>query len=162
MSGRTVILLFIVFLAMAAGMGAYLWDGVTGEPEIDVVGVGYRVDEKITVLGIDVPKSVTFLVDLEAYNPNILAVKVLGGEYTVFVGDVEVGQGSIPEVEIPADSRIPVETEVKVSALEGLKGVMGSLKEGTLTVKVVGEAEVGVPILGTQKLSFTKEKSITI
>ena len=152
------LLALLLMAAFAASL--YVWQGVTRVPQFQVKTVAYNVTDRITVLGVDVPTNVKLIVELEAYNPNILSLRVVGGSYGVFLNDVRVGEGSVPAVEIPSGGRKTMDTEVTLSTASGIAGIMGAIQKGEMKARIDGEAYVELPVIGVKKLKFEKEANV--
>jgi len=155
--GVAVLLLLIV----VSGGGYYVWEGVTREPEVEVAGVDYEVVDSVSLFGVVVPTNVSVIVGVEVYNPNIISFTLQGGSYDVFVNDVKVGEGVLPEgVEVPADGIESFESEIQLDAVSGVKGLIEALGSGMLTAKVDGNAYVEVPLLGVREIRFSQEREL--
>ncbi|MCX6695103.1 MAG: LEA type 2 family protein [Candidatus Altiarchaeota archaeon] len=163
MKAGYVILSLIVLTALTAAGVFYVWQGVSKTPEVKVVGVDYRVEDSITVLGVEIPMNVTIIAELEAYNPNIIPIKVVGADYTVYVNDNRVGSGALKEpVEIPADGRKAFKTEVGLDTASALQNVLSVLKTGAVRARVSGKAYVELPLLGVKEIPIEGEEKITL
>ncbi len=158
MDKRVTVLAAALFVLLAAG--AYVWDGVTKQPEVNVTGVNYRVVDSVSLLGVSVPMNVSFNVAVDVSNPNIVSANLVGGRYDVYVNDVRVGDGIIPEAELPAGKTTSLETEVRTSAASGLKAGLSAVDEGEAAAAVSGTAYVELPLLGVREIPFHAEQKI--
>jgi LEA14-like dessication related protein len=156
--------LFALGLALTlvfAAAAYYVYEGVTMEPEVTVTGVSYRVDDSVSILGFEVPTALTFLVGLKVYNPNIISFTVEDVSYKVYVNDVAVGDGSIPEaVTVESKSRKSFTSEVDVSAAGALASLIDILSTGEASARVEGHADVKLPLVGVRRITFSQQHDV--
>jgi len=151
--------LLIVLAAVCASY--YVYEGVARQPTVEVKSISYKVVDKISLFGIDVPTNITFPVSLEAYNPNIIAINLVSADYKVYGNGIQVGYGSIEgPVKIPAGERKTLETEVKTSAGSGIQAAIDAFKKGSLEVRIEGTAMIDVPFIGVRPFPFSQEKDL--
>jgi LEA14-like dessication related protein len=134
-----------------------VWEGVSREPGVEVRGAGYRVVDKVTVLGVEVPTNVTFYVRVGVYNPNLLAIRVRGGDYLVWANGEPFGEGVVPAFEVPAGGSREVESEVSIRPDAGIGGLLDALERGSLNLRVDGEVQAELPFFGVRAYRITKE-----
>ncbi|MFH1126017.1 MAG: LEA type 2 family protein [Candidatus Altiarchaeota archaeon] len=160
---KPVFLLFLllIFTAIALYLGIYLWTNISKQPEVSVSGVEYRVAEKISILGAEVPTKIALLVHLEVYNPNIISITVTDASYQVYLNSMPVGEGTVTgPVEIQAKAKTTTTSEVKISSLQAVAGMLETADTGTLKAKINGTINIKIPIIGTRPVYLNQETEI--
>ncbi len=123
------------------------------EPSFAIRGVTLR---PISFTGI------SLLLDLDVRNPNSFDLKLESFEYTVYLKNEVIGNGSLEnELLIPSSST----TRIKVPLIARFKDLSGSLKtiltEEDLPYKIAGRATVKT-VLGSRQFSFSNEGRVNL
>lgn len=103
-----------------------------------------------------------FQLDIDVRNPNFFDLKFKTFEYTVYLKNEAIGNGSLEnEIMIPSSST----TRIKVPLLARFKDLGGSLKailtEGDLPYKIEGKATVKT-VFGSREFNFSNEGHINL
>jgi len=152
----------VILIALAAG-GFILWQNVTQKPEVKVTGIDYRIEDKISVLGVEIPTNITLITELEVYNPNIIPLTITDAKYQVYLNDVPLGNGSLKKpVEIQPKSKGKATAEASISSLSGIRGALGSIQIGTMKAGISGEVYLKLPVVGVRAFPIKEEKEIKI
>jgi hypothetical protein len=158
------LLLLLVVLASAAIAvygGFYLWANISKPPEVRVSGVEYNVTEKISILGAEVPTKISLLIHLEVYNPNIISITITNASYQAYLNSMPVGEGTIKgPVEITAKANTTTTSEVQISSIRVIAGILETADTGTLKAKINGTVYVNMPIIGPKPLQLNHEAEI--
>ena len=115
--------ILLIVIILFAGM--WVWNNVSKPPEVSVAGVDYRVDDKTSIFGVEIPTKVTLLLNVSIYNPNIIPITVTGADYRLYVNNVSVGNGSIKKpFVLEARSTTTVVPEISLSGMDALASLV--------------------------------------
>ncbi|MFH1403476.1 MAG: LEA type 2 family protein [Candidatus Altiarchaeota archaeon] len=158
---KVIILAVVTASLIAITAGFILWPKVSQPPEVRFSSARIGDVETVSLLGFEVPKSVEIAVELEVYNPNMISITVKGAEYGVSVNNAQVGKGSLSKpIVIPPGESVSIETVVVITAESGLKGIIGVIQKKSFTVRVQGEVEVEVPLIGSMRIPVDAKQDI--
>ena len=155
------IIALLVAVIIFSAAGILLWNNISKTPQVSVSSVDYRIDDKITLFGVEVPTKVTLLPTIRVSNPNIIPVTISGANYQLYLNGVPVGNGTLSEpVELKARANTTFTSEVGISRIQAVKGVIEAYKTKTIKAKIDGIVYVQIPLIGSVPIPLSQEVEV--